>query len=533
MKVCLIQPPYSTDYSKSDEYFKIECELLSKCDKTMDIIVLPEMADMPCLCKTKEERLLSFEKYNDVLIKKVKETAKKCQAIIFVNARYKTEKGYRNTTYAVDQNGEIRGLYFKKQLVPNEMKQEEMDISYQYEFENPTVIEIDGIRFGFLTCYDFYFYENYANMARCNLDVIIGCSHQRSDTHDAIEITSRFLAYNTNSYVLRSSVSMGQNSDVGGGSMVVAPDGKVLLNMKSQVGIETVDIDILKKYYKPAGFGNPPSAHYEYIEKGRRPWKYRHGGCTIVPDEDIMPYPRICAQMRKNTFLPENSIAAFGAAIALGVDEIDFDLWSTKDGVMVSISNPLLSNVSNGSGYVYDCTYEELLKYDFGIKYSSEFAGLKIVTFEEVLRKFACNVIMNIHLKTKDNNIMEELKKAIQLVKKYDCLKHVCFMLESDDILKLARELFPEIIVGFVITEDTSLDNVENIIEHDCKKIQFFTKKSQTMIDVIRKHNISCCICSNDDFKELIELFNVGADTVITNKFNLLPDVIKNVRGKI
>ena len=61
-------PPYSADYSKSDEYFKIECELLSKCDKTMDIIVLPEMADMPCLCKTKEERLLSVEKYNDVLL---------------------------------------------------------------------------------------------------------------------------------------------------------------------------------------------------------------------------------------------------------------------------------------------------------------------------------------------------------------------------------------------------------------------------------------------------------------------------------
>ena len=62
MKVGLIQPRYSTDYSNSDEYFDMECELLDRCDETMDIIVLPEMADMPCLCKTKEERLLSIEK---------------------------------------------------------------------------------------------------------------------------------------------------------------------------------------------------------------------------------------------------------------------------------------------------------------------------------------------------------------------------------------------------------------------------------------------------------------------------------------
>ena len=95
MKVCLIQPPYSVDYSKSDEYFKYECELLDKCDETMDIIVLPEATDMPCLCKTQDERLLSIVKYNEKILKKASDTAKRCRAILFVNARYKTEKGYR------------------------------------------------------------------------------------------------------------------------------------------------------------------------------------------------------------------------------------------------------------------------------------------------------------------------------------------------------------------------------------------------------------------------------------------------------
>ncbi len=75
-------------------------------------------------------------------------------------------------------------------------------------------MEFEGIRFGFLTCYDFYFYEFYANIARQNVDIIIGCSHQRSDSHDAIEIMCYHLAYNTNAYAIRSSVSFAEDSEI-------------------------------------------------------------------------------------------------------------------------------------------------------------------------------------------------------------------------------------------------------------------------------------------------------------------------------
>ena len=46
MKVCLIQPAYSTDYSKSDYYYEEQIKLIEKCDDSMDIIVLPEATYM-------------------------------------------------------------------------------------------------------------------------------------------------------------------------------------------------------------------------------------------------------------------------------------------------------------------------------------------------------------------------------------------------------------------------------------------------------------------------------------------------------
>ena len=531
MKVCLIQPKYYTDYSKSDECFKQELEFLDKCDETMDLIVMPEMADIPCLAKTKEDADKSAEKYNTILLDKASETAKRCNAMLFVNARCKMENGRdRNTTYAFDRNGNIAGKYYKEHLVPNEVAVTKLDSDYSFEHTEPTVIEIEGIRFGFLVCYDFYFYENFANMARKNLDVIIGCSHQRSDTHSALEIMCRFLAYNTNAYVVRSSISMDETSDVCGASMVVAPNGDVLANMKSRVGMECVEIDVNKKYYKPAGFGNPPSAHYEYIETGRRPWKYRPAGSAIVKHDTLMPYPRICAHRGFNTIAPENSMPAFGAAVAMGADEIEFDLWYTKDGEIVSLHDDTLDRVSDGTGKVYDYTYDELLKFDFGVKHGEKFKGMKILKFEEILKKFSCHTIMNIHVKTVDNDCEYDrglLEKIVKLIDKYDCKKYVYFMSGNDNFLKLAKEVAPDIIRCCGAGKDP-WKIVDRAIKYDCKKVQLWKGKfNQEMIDKAHAHGIRCNVFWADDPDEAKEFLDMGIDTILTNDYNLVSQVSK------
>ena len=122
MKACIIQPPYSFDLGLSDEYFTYKLNLLEQCDDSVDIIVLPEYSDVPCVTATLEETLFYHEKYIDQLLDKCKETAKRCNAIVFVNALCKEQNGYRNTTYAYDQKGEIVGKYYKNvhsKLVPD------------------------------------------------------------------------------------------------------------------------------------------------------------------------------------------------------------------------------------------------------------------------------------------------------------------------------------------------------------------------------------------------------------------------------
>ena len=527
MKVCVLQPRYSFDKNDVDTCFKKSLSLLEQCDDSMDLIVLPEYSDVLADVKGKAEYYDAVNKYSPLLLEKAKSTAKRCASLVFVNAGYSTEEGIRNTTYAINRNGEVVGLYFKAHPAPSEVKTDaegghELDTQYSYEYRPPYILEIEGIRFGFLTCYDFYFYENFARIARENVDVIIGCSLQRTDTHEALSIINKFLCYQTNAYLVRSSVSLGEDSNVCGCSMIVSPKGEELVNLKNQIGLGTCEIDPKEKYYKAAGHLGKMKAHYEYIEEGRRPWLYRNGGASVVPFDSVMKYPRICAHRGFNTVAPENSLPAFGAAIALGAEEIEFDLWSTKDRVLVSYHDITLERVSDGSGKIYEHTYEELLKLDFGVKHGEKFRGLKIPTFEEILQKFAGRVIMNIHVKIWDMNFEDHMmEEIVALIRKYDCVKHVYFMTTNDKIIKEVMCYAPDICVcvGWDGNEEP-LSIVERAIALGAQKVQLFKPYfNQESVDLAHEHGIICNVFWADDPEEAIRYRKMGIDCILTNDY--------------
>jgi predicted amidohydrolase len=270
MKVCVIQPYYSANFSEIDKCFSALLSHLDKCDDSLDVIVIPEYSDVVAVTPDKETFVSMVEKYSPIIDKKVRETAIRCKATVFANYGYKTENGYRNTTHVIDKNGETVGRYFKMHPAPSELSNDGIDTEYSNYPQDIYTVTVDGVKYAFRTCYDFYFYEDIIEIARQNPDIIIGCSYQRTDTHSALEILNKFLCYNSNAYLVRASVSLGEDSLVGGSSMVVAPDGEVLLNLKNEIGLGIVEIDPSKKYYKSAGFGGKQTSHPEYVDVGRR-----------------------------------------------------------------------------------------------------------------------------------------------------------------------------------------------------------------------------------------------------------------------
>lgn len=255
----------------------------------------------------------------------------------------------------------------------------------------------------------------------------------------------------------------------------------------------------------------------------------KFSGTAIVPTDNEMKYPRMCAHRGFSAIAPENSMPAFGAAIALGAEEIEFDLWSTKDGEIVSCHDDKLDRVSDGTGLIYEHTYEELKQYDFGVKFGPKFKGLRIVLFEEILRKFAGHVIMNVHVKTiideYDDGVMQ---KIVSLIRKYDCVDHVYFMISHDGVIQRFKEFAPDIHMCVGYDEFQPWDIVDRAIKFGAEKVQlnkpFF---NQEMIDKAHHHRIMCNVFWSDDPKEAKSFLEMGIDTILTNNYNLVSQILK------
>ena len=337
---------------------------------------------------------------------------------------------------------------------------------------------------------------------------------------EAVQTQVRNLAFQCNAFVLRSSFSMGQTAETGGTSMTAAPDGRLLASFGQRTGRLECEIGDPKfKHTRSNTFGGKPVDNFHFIEQGRAPWGYRPAGPMTVRNDLQMPYPRICAHRGFNTIAPENSLPAFGAAIALGADEIEFDLHLSKDGVVVSCHDANLEPVSDGSGRVADHTYAELLQLDFGARRAAQFAGLRIPTLEQILRKFARHCIFNVHLKNQPTTEQSRqlVAKAAALLHRYDCAEHAYFM-GSPQIHRLAQEICPEIrrCMGYDDTDRL----VENAIECQCQKVQLFKPYfDQKTVDKAHAHGILCNVFWSDDPAEARHFRQMGIDCILTNDY--------------
>lgn len=108
---------------------------------------------------------------------------------------------------------------------------------------------------------------------------------------------------------------------------------------------------------------------------------------------------------------PENSLVGLYEIYKKGYKAVRVSVRWTSDNVPVLEHDDDISRVArnadgtsitSGTVYVKDSTYQQLLNYDFGIKYGSQFAGTKIAKLEDYLKKAS---MLGIY-------VMIELKRA-------------------------------------------------------------------------------------------------------------------------
>ena len=96
---------------------------------------------------------------------------------------------------------------------------------------------------------------------------------------------------------------------------------------------------------------------------------------------------------------PENTLLAFQKALEIGVDEIELDLYLTKDDHLIIMHDSTVDRTTDGTGAISDLTLTEIKALDAGGVFGEQFRGEHVPTWEEALELVQGKVGLNVHLK--------------------------------------------------------------------------------------------------------------------------------------
>ena len=153
---------------------------------------------------------------------------------------------------------------------------------------------------------------------------------------------------------------------------------------------------------------------------------------------------------------PENTLASFRRAVALGATFIETDLHLSRDARFVAIHDDTVNRTTNGQGTVRDMTLAELRRLDAGTWFGSEFSGERIPTLEEIL-EFAKKNDVVFYLELKASGAWGGEHVLIGALRESGEIARTVVISFDASLLAAARRIEPTLMTGLLY--DGQIDN--------------------------------------------------------------------------
>ena len=226
---------------------------------------------------------------------------------------------------------------------------------------------------------------------------------------------------------------------------------------------------------------------------------------------------KFCAHRGVSALMPENTLPSFAAALALGADEIEFDVRQTQDNQLVVCHDPTLERISDGRGDVGDYTLAELKKLNVGVKCGWQ---VGFCTPEEVFAQFANKITFNIHLKQHGENGFI-IRKILQLTEQYNAFESV-YLAGSPNELEWMQSIAPNIRHVAIQLPGDNIGIYEMAKKYQCSGVQFWLGMfDKTLIDKLHSEGIWCNLFYADNMDDYKKYFEMGIDTLLTNRMDI------------
>lgn len=112
--------------------------------------------------------------------------------------------------------------------------------------------------------------------------------------------------------------------------------------------------------------------------------------------------PWVIAHRGVSARFPENSLAAFDEAVALGVDGLELDLQLTADGVVVVFHDRTLKRVAGVNSAIHQLPFDQIRDLDIGTHRGARFCGQRIPRLEVILERYPVDLRLFLEIKMRD-----------------------------------------------------------------------------------------------------------------------------------
>ena len=132
-------------------------------------------------------------------------------------------------------------------------------------------------------------------------------------------------------------------------------------------------------------------------------------------------WPMNFAHRGASAWAPENTLEAFGLAATSGARGLETDVHMTLDGRVVAIHDDTVDRTTNGTGFVREMTLAELKGLDAGYRFTPDGGatypyrgrGVRVPEIGEVFREFP-DLAVNIEIKEDQPGVEEALLRVIE-----------------------------------------------------------------------------------------------------------------------
>ncbi|MEX0787322.1 MAG: glycerophosphodiester phosphodiesterase family protein [Anaerolineales bacterium] len=151
---------------------------------------------------------------------------------------------------------------------------------------------------------------------------------------------------------------------------------------------------------------------------------------------------------------PENTLAGFRRALAVGADAVELDAKLTADGVAVCHHDRTLERTTNGKGRVLDWTWEALRHLDAGSHFGTAFAGEPIPRLEDVFAELGPSLLINVEL-TNYGSPGDALPEVVHgLIRRHGMAERVLLSSFNTRALRRSARLSPRVPLGLLLRKD-------------------------------------------------------------------------------